>query len=56
VFEPSLSYRLRGPLGVQGALGAGYRFTLGADPLPGVESGAIQGAVVSFAVILGRDP
>jgi len=56
VFEPSLSYRFRGPRGVQGAVGAGYRFTLGSDPLPGVESGAIQGAVVSLAVILGRDP
>ena len=56
VFEPSLSWRIRAPRGVQGSVGAGYRFTFGSDPLPGVDPGAIQGVVVSVAVILRWDP
>ncbi len=56
VLEPSLEYRrgLRSNLGV--VAGAGYRTTLGADPLPGVDSEDIRGPTLHLGLNFVRDP
>lgn len=56
VIEPSLEYRipLESRLGI--TAGVSYRFTAGADPLPGLDSGAIQGPALSLAIQAIRNP
>ncbi len=56
VMEPSLEYRrgLGTILGI--VVGGGYRITLGADPLPGVDSGDIQSFTLHLGLNLVRDP
>jgi len=56
VLEPSLEYRrsLRSSLGI--VAGAGYRTTLGANPLPGVEPDDIRGPTLHLGLNIVRDP
>lgn len=56
IIEPGLSYHrmFRPYLGA--SVAAGYRFTPGSDPLPGLEAGDLQGTVLSVGMSLIRNP
>lgn len=56
VVEPSMAHSRSVGGSFVASLSAGYRFTPGADALPGVASGALRGAVASLELRLVMDP